>query len=52
MSAKGRLEDRGVARHGKLLERLARRAGEGVEGVGFAVFTQHIVKKCAELRVA
>ena len=51
-AAEGRLEDRGVARHRKFREGLARRAGERVERVGFALLVDHIVEERAERRAA
>ena len=51
-AAKGRLEDRGVARHREIGEGLARYAGDRVERVGFALVVDHIVEERPELGLA
>ena len=50
-ASKRRLENSRVAGHRKFLECLAGRARKRIQRVRFAFLIQHIVEKCAELRV-
>ena len=50
LAAEGRREHRGVARHGKLREGLARRAGQGKKSVGLTPVVDHVVEERAEGR--
>ncbi len=49
LAGEGGCEDRGIARHGKALERRARHAGQRVEHIALARLVQHIVEEGAEL---
>ena len=50
LAVEGRREHLGVAGHGEARERLARHAGEGVEGVRLARLVEDVVEERAELR--